>query len=170
MFGSPWLVETSPRSLPSSSRGTLPVQISPFTSHTGLGFCRGWSICLQCGRPEFNPWVGKIPWRRKWQPTPVLLPGQSHGRRSLVGYHPRVTKSQTRLSDFTFTFTLLQYYESYWIRSYPTLVWTSLTVQLVKNPPAMQETPVWFLGQEDPLGKGKATHSSILAWRIPWTV
>ena len=106
MFGSPWLVETSPRSLPSSSRGTLPVQISPFTSHTGLGFCRGWSICLQCGRPEFNPWVGKIPWRRKWQPTPVLLPGQSHGRRSLVGYHPRVAKSQTRLSDFTFTFTL----------------------------------------------------------------
>ena len=35
---------------------------------------RGLSICLQCGRPVFNPWVGKIPWRRKWQPTPVLLP------------------------------------------------------------------------------------------------
>ena len=31
------------------------------------------SVCLQCGRPEFDPWVGKIPWRRKWQPTPVLL-------------------------------------------------------------------------------------------------
>ena len=42
--------------------------------------------------------------------------------------------------------------------------------QLVKNPPAMQEIPVRFLGQEDPLEKGKATHSSILAWRIPWTV
>ena len=41
--------------------------------------------------------------------------------------------------------------------------------KLVKNPPAMQETPVQFLGQEDPLEKGKATHSSILAWRIPWT-
>ena len=36
-------------------------------------------------------------WRRKWQPTPVLLPGESHGQRSLVGYSPRVTKSQTRL-------------------------------------------------------------------------
>ena len=36
----------------------------------------------------FNPWVGKIPWRRKWQPTPVLLPGKSHGWRSLVGYSP----------------------------------------------------------------------------------
>jgi len=41
---------------------------------------------------------------------------------------------------------------------------------LVKNPTAMQETLVRFLGWEDPLEKGKATHSSILAWRIPWTV
>ena len=37
----------------------------------------GKSICLQCGRPGFDPWVGKIPWRRKWQPTPVFLPGES---------------------------------------------------------------------------------------------
>ena len=36
----------------------------------------------------FDPWVGKIPWRRKWQPTPVFLPGESHGWRSLVGYSP----------------------------------------------------------------------------------
>ena len=35
-----------------------------------------------------DPWVGKIPWRRKWQPTPVFLPGESHGQRSLVGYSP----------------------------------------------------------------------------------
>ena len=48
--------------------------------------------------------------------------------------------------------------------------WASLVAQLVKNPPAMQETWVRFLGREDPLEKGKATHSSILAWRIPWTV
>ena len=40
---------------------------------------------------------------------------------------------------------------------------------MVKNPPAMQETWVRSLGWEDPLEKGKATHSSILAWRIPWT-
>ena len=46
----------------------------------------GKSICLQCGRPGFDPWVRKIPWRRKWQPTPVFLPGKSHGWRSLVGY------------------------------------------------------------------------------------
>ena len=36
----------------------------------------------------FDPWVGKIPWRRKWQPTPVLLPGKSHGQRCLEGYRP----------------------------------------------------------------------------------
>ena len=46
----------------------------------------------------------------------------------------------------------------------------SLVAHLVKNPPAMQETWVWSLGWEDPLEKGKATHSSILAWRIPWTI
>ena len=43
------------------------------------------TICLQCVRPGFNPWVGKIPWRREWQPTPVLLPRKFHGRGSLVG-------------------------------------------------------------------------------------
>ena len=48
--------------------------------------------------------------------------------------------------------------------------WVSLVAQLVKNPPAMQETLVQSLGWEDPLEKGVATHSSILAWRIPWTV
>ena len=42
----------------------------------------------------------------------------------------------------------------------------SLIAQLVKNPPAMQETPIQFLGREDPLEKGKATHSSILAWKL----
>ena len=45
----------------------------------------------------------------------------------------------------------------------------SLIAQLVKNLPAMPETPVQFLGQDDPLEKEMATHSSILAWEIPWT-
>ena len=39
------------------------------------------SVCLQCGRPGLDPSVGKIPWRRKWQPPPVLLPGKFHGLR-----------------------------------------------------------------------------------------
>ena len=45
------------------------------------------SVC-PCRRHGFHPWVGKIPWRRKWQPTPVLLPGKSHEQRSLAGYSP----------------------------------------------------------------------------------
>ena len=49
------------------------------------------------------------------------------------------------------------------------IVKASLVAQLVKNLPAMQETQVRSLGQEDPLEKGMATHSSILAWEIPWT-
>ena len=48
--------------------------------------------------------------------------------------------------------------------------WASHVAQLVKNPPAMQETWVRSLGWEDPLEKGKATYSSFLAWRIPWIV
>ena len=43
---------------------------------------------LQCRRPGFSPWVGKIPWRREWLPTPVFLPGEFHGQRNLVGYSP----------------------------------------------------------------------------------
>ena len=56
-----------------------------------MGFPRGSvmeeSTC-QCRRCRFNPWVGKIPWRRDWQPSLVFLPGTSHGQRSLVGYSP----------------------------------------------------------------------------------
>ena len=46
---------------------------------------RQYRIHLQCRRPRFNSWVGKIPWRREWLPTPVFLPGESHGQRSLEG-------------------------------------------------------------------------------------
>ena len=43
-------------------------------------------VCLQCRRPGFDPWLGKMLWRRKWQPTPVFLPVKSHGWSSLSGY------------------------------------------------------------------------------------
>ena len=58
----------------------------------------------------------------------------------------------------------------YLMRSFMLLTWDSLVAQLVKNPPKMQETWVPSLGWKDPLEEGMATHSSILAWRIPWTV
>jgi len=45
--------------------------------------------CRRCKRPGFNPWVEKMPWRRAWQPTPVFLPRESLGQRSLVSYRPQ---------------------------------------------------------------------------------
>ena len=99
------------------------------------------------------PWVqslvGKIPWRRTWQATPVFLPGEPHGQRSLAAYSPWGHKE----SDMTNHSTS----------------WASLVVQMAKESPAVWETWIWSLGWEDPLEKGMAAHSSILAWRIPWT-
>ena len=60
----------------------------------------GKRICLQCRRPRFNLCVWKIPWRRKWQPTPVFLPGESYGQRNLTGY-----SSWTATDTFTFLYT-----------------------------------------------------------------
>ena len=59
--------------------------------------------CWRCGRCGFNPWVRKITWRRKWQPTPEFLPGKSHGRRSLVGYRPRGHKESDMTERLHFT-------------------------------------------------------------------
>ena len=60
-------------------------------------------ICLQCGQPGFDPWIRKIPWRREWQPTPVLLPGEFHGKRSLAGYSPWVCKELDMTEHLTYT-------------------------------------------------------------------
>ena len=70
-----------------SLSSSLPLRASLF-----LGFPGGASgkepacQCRRCKRYRFDPWVGKIPWRRAWQPTPVFLPGESNGQRSLAGY------------------------------------------------------------------------------------
>ena len=48
-----------------------------------------WCVIIVDRRYGFDPWVRKIPWRRKWHPTPVFLPGKCHGQRSLGGYSPR---------------------------------------------------------------------------------
>ena len=53
-----------------------------------LWWLRWQRICLQCRIPGFNPWVGTILWRRKWQPTSVFLPGEFHGQRSLADDSP----------------------------------------------------------------------------------
>ena len=148
----------------------------------------------------------------------VFLPGEFHGGRSLVSYSPWVAKSQTWLSNFTFTFfhfysakaiskslqmtapaaepIMLQWRRTCTLRNVPytdiaSSLWESpvpltlmslssllferwitmscLVAQMIKNLPAIQETWVRSLCQKDPLEKVMATHSSILAWRIPWT-
>ena len=63
----------------------------PLNGSMGIGFLRwlnGKESACHCRRHRFSPWVGKIPWSRKWQPTPVFLPRESHGQRSMVGYNP----------------------------------------------------------------------------------
>ena len=67
----------------------------------------GKSLCQQCRRPYLDPWIGKIPWRRKWQPTPVLLPGKSHGQRSLIGYSPWGHKESDTTEQLHFHFSLV---------------------------------------------------------------
>ena len=65
-------------------------------------WCLRWSrICLQCWRPGFDPWVGKIPCRREWQPTPVFLPGEFNGQGSLAGYSPWGRKELVKTKRFT---------------------------------------------------------------------
>ena len=63
---------------------------------------------LQCRRPRFDPWVRKMPWRRECQPTPVFLPGESHGQRSLVGYSPWGCK-ESDMTELLSTYIMLEF-------------------------------------------------------------
>ena len=71
-----------------------------------LWWLRQSRIGLQCKRPRFDPWVGKIPWGREWLPTPVFLPGEFHGQRSLVGYSSWDHK-ELNMTEWLNTFTSL---------------------------------------------------------------
>ena len=88
------------------------------------------SAC-QCRRQEFNPWVGKIPWRREWQPTPVFLPGKSHGQGSLAGSSPwghkdsDTTERIRREQRFLSPWTSLMIWTSVFSRSLPVLLMIS---------------------------------------------
>ena len=73
---------------PTLQADSLPLIHVESSQKESRGFPGGSEECLQCGRPGFDPWVGQIPCRRKWQPTLVFLPGESHGQRRLVGCSP----------------------------------------------------------------------------------
>ena len=165
--------------------------------------------CRRHKRCGFNPWVEKIPWKRKWQPpssifgaslvaqqvknlpvmwetwfqflswkipgrrerlpTPVFWSREFHGL-----YSPRGRKELDTTEWLSLHFTssvcvcMCVCVCIYIYIHTPDFV-ASLVDQLVKNLPAIQETWVWSLGWKDPPEKGMATHSSILAWRMPWT-
>ena len=73
------------------------VSIKSMCSVASLSWWLRWlTVCLQCRRPELNTWVGKILWRREWQPTPLFLPGENHGQRSL---HGTTARCYTRPKD-----------------------------------------------------------------------
>ena len=79
-------------------------------SKSSMGFpggTDGKKIYLQRGRPEFDPWVRKVPWRRGWLPTPVFLPGESQGQKSLAGYSPWGHKVMDTTERHTHTHTHL---------------------------------------------------------------
>ena len=72
---------------------------------------------LQWRRPGFDLWVRKIPWRRKWLHTPVFLPGESHGQRSLVGYSPWDCKKLDTTEGLTPSFSLSRFVIAFLLRS-----------------------------------------------------
>ena len=153
---------------------------------------------------ETDPWVGKISWRRKWQPTPVFLPGESYGQQSLVGYRlwgrkesdtTEATKHAHAIFNYvdntTFDLCIHPVDTALFLLFFSVMNNAAMNVlykylcgcvfhfsgyiprnmaQLVENPPAMQETPVQLLGQEDSLEKRQTTHSNILGlpWQLSW--
>ena len=119
-------------------------QGEPLKPDHAFAFCRAsFLMTFATGEiPHAGSWhsgLGRPPWRRELLPTPEFWPGEFHRL-----YSP-LSQKESGLNERLSLF---------------------LVAQLVKNPPAMQETWVQSLGWEDPLEKGKATHSSILG--LPW--
>ena len=147
-------------------------------------------------RCSLNPWVRKISWSRKWQPHSSILENPMDRGAWWATVHG-TTKSWTQLSTSIVPFSDVSYYWYFLhhvmssvrhfshkvlnkmssnvplgynhplLYHHPLKAWASLVAQMVKNPPAMQQTWDRFLGWEDPLEVGVAIHSSILTWRIP---
>ena len=109
----------------------------------------GKSIRLQRGRPKFNPWDGKMPWRRKGQPTLVFLPGKSHGQRSLAGWSPWGHKELDMTEQLHFHFQ------------------TMMEVMKIMGPPS--KDPVHALLHSVPLILQQATTNPRFSQRLLYT-
>ena len=88
-----------------------------------LGGASGKKPTCQCRIGGFTPWIKKIIWGRKWQPTPVSLPGESYGQRSLAGYVYRVAKSWSRLKDLARTHVCTRAHTHIYTESCKRLPW-----------------------------------------------
>ena len=87
----------------SSYDGLISLMMVLWWSYDGIGLQRRLNVketACQCRRHGLNSWVRKIPWRRKWPPISIFLPGKSHGQRSLLAYSPQGCKSQAQLSGW----------------------------------------------------------------------
>ena len=120
-------------------------ELSWWTYRDFPGGSDGKSICLQCGRPGFDPWVGKIPWRRKGNPLQYSCLENPMDRGAWFMGSQRVRHDWV---------TSLHFMDIYGV---------SLVAQRLKCLPAMREIGVWSLGQEANLEKEIVTHSTILA-------
>ena len=118
-------------------------------------------------RSGFDPWVGKIPWRRKWQHIPVVLPGESHGQRSLAGYSPWGCKESDMTDETnTISFHRLSLFHSRWSQG---IVRSGSRLQLLGYTPSLD----WMLvvwGQSGvreghPSSRMREAQSS--SWRDP---
>ena len=141
-----------------------------------------------CRRGGFNPWVGKILWRRKWQPPPVFLPGRAHGQKSLAGYSPLVHKVRHDLvtkQQIIYTLThsgtyyrhkhifrvpLSSHWHTVYYISVPTLKYTDIYIitqwhtPTYLEPPAPQYTLVYVWYTEH---HATVIHTNI-CWQRPW--
>ena len=142
--------------------------------------------CRRYSRHEFSPWIGKIPWRRKWQCTPVLLPGKSHEQKSLEGCSPW----GHRESDTTEHICIYRGWSSNWFESHISINNCSCTICRIDFP-FPSDLPwhlcwksvdyicgdlfldslfcfIYLFVYPDTNATGE-DHSSSLSWRISWT-
>ena len=144
-------------------------------------------LACQWRRPKrrgFNPQAGKIPWKRTWQSTPVFLPGEFHGQRSLVGYSSWGHKDLDMIEATQYTSRQSHLNRSCSMRNWrrqwhPTPVllpgksmdrgaWQAAVHGVARSRTRLSDFTFTFLFHA--LEKEMATHSSVLAWRIPGTV
>ena len=125
---------------------------------------------------QFDPWFGKIPWRREWQPTPVFLPGEFHGQRSLAGYIQWGPKELDTTEQLTLS--LFFHFHPRQSTVVPWCPWSGIDSRTQQLMPKSEGAQVswWALHMSSCTlmystnFSSMAVHSSVLAWRIPGTV